>query len=185
MLLLKATSFIVCKTVGVFSWNCSRIASESPTHKVRTPLVPPWTPVSLREYLRQENPSLTLYFKRAPDLLFYCSHLLEYIKVQTILQSSSFYFLIGVTFLTDFGVDELVEFRNATKCPWLLSNVIDNMTGRQLANGEVKRIIEWFGRKVGSALVKSCNRTAKERRLQTLCDKCDNSFVLCFKQMFL
>ena len=101
------------------------------------------------------------------------------------MQSSSFYFLIGVTFLTDFGVDELVEFRNATKCPWLLSNVIDNMTGRQLANGEVKQIIEWFGRKVGSALVKSCNRTAKERRLQTLCDKCDNSFVLCFKQMFL
>ena len=117
--------------------------------------------------MRQENPSLTLYFKPAPDLLFYCSHLLEYIKVQTILQSSSFYFLIGVTFLTDFGVDELVEFRNATKCPWLLSNVIDNMTGRQLANGEVKRIIEWGGRKVGSALlllVKSCNRTAKERR---------------------
>ena len=67
--------------------------------------------------------------------------------------------------MTDFGVDELVEFRNATKCPWLLSNVIDNMTGRQLANGEVKRIIEWGGRKVGSALlllVKSCNRTAKK-----------------------
>ena len=134
--------------------------------------------------MRQENPSLTLYFKPAPDLLFYRSHLLEYVKVRTVLQSSS-YFLIGVTFLTDFGVDELVEFRNATKCPWLLSNVIDNMTGRQLANGEVKWIIEWFGRKVSSALVKSCNRTAKERRLQTLCDKCDNSFVLCFKQMFL
>ena len=99
--------------------------------------------------------------------MFYCSHLLEYVKVQTVLQSSSFYFLIGFTFLTDFGVDELVEFRNATKCPWLLSNVIDNMTGRQLANGEVKWIIEWGGRKVGSALlllVKSCNRTAKERR---------------------
>ena len=93
------------------------------------------------------------------------------------MQSSSFLFLIGVTFLTDFGVDELVEFRNATKCPWLLSNVIDNMTGKQLASGEVKRIIEWGGRKVGSALllVKLCNRTAKERRWQTLCDECDNT----------
>jgi len=50
--------------------------------------------------------------------------------------------------LADFGVDELMEFSAATKFPWLLSNVIDNMTNRQLADGEVKRIIEWGGRKV-------------------------------------
>lgn len=49
----------------------------------------------------------------------------------------------------DFGVDELVEFSGATNCPWLLSNVIDNITHRQLADGEVKRIIEWGGRKIG------------------------------------
>ena len=80
-----------------------------------------------------------------------------------------------------------MEFSNATKCPWLLSNVTDNMSGRQLANGEVKRIIEWGGRKVGSALlllVKLCQRRAGERSWKTLCDECDNSFVLCFKQIF-
>lgn len=49
----------------------------------------------------------------------------------------------------DFGVGELIEFSAATTFPWLLSNVIDNMTGRQLAEGEVKRIIEWCGRKIG------------------------------------
>lgn len=48
----------------------------------------------------------------------------------------------------DFGVDELMEFSAATTFPWLLSNVIDNVTGKQLAGGEVKRIMEWDGRKV-------------------------------------
>lgn len=51
-------------------------------------------------------------------------------------------------FFTDFGVDELMEFSAATTFPWLLSNVIDNVTGKQLAGGEVKRIMEWDGRKV-------------------------------------
>ncbi len=42
-----------------------------------------------------------------------------------------------------------MEFSAATNCPWLLSNVIDKMTERQLADGEIRRIIEWGGRKVG------------------------------------
>jgi len=49
----------------------------------------------------------------------------------------------------DFGVDELMEFSSATNCPWLLSNVIDNMTERQLADGEIKRMIDWCERKIG------------------------------------
>lgn len=49
---------------------------------------------------------------------------------------------------------ELIEFSTATTFPWLLSNVIDNMTGRQLADGEVKRIIDWYGRKVSLASYK-------------------------------
>ena len=51
--------------------------------------------------------------------------------------------------LVDFGVDELMEFSAATNCPWLLSNVIDNVTEKQLAGGEIKRMVEWGGRKVG------------------------------------
>lgn len=50
--------------------------------------------------------------------------------------------------LVDFGVDELMEFSAATNCPWLLSNVIDNVTEKQLADGEIKRMIEWGQRKV-------------------------------------
>ena len=42
-----------------------------------------------------------------------------------------------------------MEFSAATNCPWLLSNVIDNMTERQLADGEIKRMIDWCERKVG------------------------------------
>ena len=51
--------------------------------------------------------------------------------------------------ILDFGVDELMEFSAATNCPWLLSNVIDNVTEKQLADGEIKRMVEWGGRKVG------------------------------------
>lgn len=51
-----------------------------------------------------------------------------------------------------------MEFSTATKCPWLLSNVTDNMSGKQLADGEIKRIIEWGDRKVGVAiLIYNCN----------------------------
>ncbi|RMX59555.1 hypothetical protein pdam_00003660 [Pocillopora damicornis] len=49
----------------------------------------------------------------------------------------------------DFGVDELMEFSAATNCPWLLSNVIDNVTGKQLAGGEIKYVTEWGERKIG------------------------------------
>lgn len=42
-----------------------------------------------------------------------------------------------------------MEFSAATNCPWLLSNVIDNMTERQLADGEIKRMIDWCERKIG------------------------------------
>jgi len=56
-------------------------------------------------------------------------------------------------FLVDFGVDELMEFSAATNCPWLLSNVIDNVTEKQLADGEIKQIIEWGERKVGCSLI--------------------------------
>jgi len=51
--------------------------------------------------------------------------------------------------LVDFGVDELMEFSAATNFPWLLSNVMDNMTEKQLADGEIKWMIEWGERKVG------------------------------------
>ena len=48
----------------------------------------------------------------------------------------------------DFGVDHLVSVAKSTKFPWLMSNVVDKMTSRPLAEGLVKHIITWEGRKV-------------------------------------
>ena len=58
--------------------------------------------------------------------------------------------------LIDFGVDELIEFNNATNFPWLLSNVFDLTAKEQLAEGEVKKITEWGGRKVGHLVQYVC-----------------------------
>lgn len=49
----------------------------------------------------------------------------------------------------DFGIDTLMERVEKTTFPWLMSNVIDNETGRPLAEGKVFHIVEWCGRKIG------------------------------------
>lgn len=49
----------------------------------------------------------------------------------------------------DFGVDNLMEFAKQTKFPWLMSNVVDNETGKLLADGEEFRILERAGKKIG------------------------------------
>ena len=36
-----------------------------------------------------------------------------------------------------------------TSFPWLMSNVMDNETGRPLAEGKITHIIEWWGGKIG------------------------------------
>ncbi|VDI34790.1 5'-nucleotidase, partial [Mytilus galloprovincialis] len=50
----------------------------------------------------------------------------------------------------DFGVDHLQEFMSKTKgCAWLLSNVIDNLSEKPLANGKTQHIINAHGIKIG------------------------------------
>ncbi|XP_064466748.1 snake venom 5'-nucleotidase-like isoform X2 [Ornithodoros turicata] len=49
----------------------------------------------------------------------------------------------------DFGVDNLMDFAKQTKFPWLISNVVDNETGKLLANGEEYQIMERSGKKIG------------------------------------
>ena len=51
---------------------------------------------------------------------------------------------------------ELVE---KTHFPWLMSNVIDNETGRPLADGKITHIMEWWGRRIG--LVRYLSRLGK------------------------
>lgn len=36
-----------------------------------------------------------------------------------------------------------------TKFPWLMSNVIDNETGRPLGDGKITHVIEWAGKRIG------------------------------------
>ena len=42
-----------------------------------------------------------------------------------------------------------MEHAEKTEFPWLMSNVIDNETGRPLAEGKVSHTVDWWGRKVG------------------------------------
>ncbi len=58
---------------------------------------------------------------------------------------------------SDFGVDTLVEHAERTTFPWLMSNVVDNETGRPLAEGKVTHVLEWWGRKIGLVRVSARN----------------------------
>lgn len=49
----------------------------------------------------------------------------------------------------DFGLEVLAERIEETKFPWLMSNVIDNETGRPLGDGKITHVIEWSGKRIG------------------------------------
>jgi 2',3'-cyclic-nucleotide 2'-phosphodiesterase (5'-nucleotidase family) len=44
--------------------------------------------------------------------------------------------------LTDFGLETLGDLVEKTTFPWLMSNVIDNETGRPLADGKVTQTLD-------------------------------------------
>ena len=52
----------------------------------------------------------------------------------------------------DFGVDHLAEVAKEMAFPWLMSNARLHTTGRRLADGHEKLILNWRGRKVRSFL---------------------------------
>lgn len=58
-------------------------------------------------------------------------------------------------YLSDFGVDNLIDFARQTNFPWLISNVIDNGTSSPLADGKVTCILHNNGIKV-NMLIFSC-----------------------------
>ena len=49
----------------------------------------------------------------------------------------------------DFGLETLNDLVSRTSFPWLMSNVVDRETGRQLADGLRSHVIEWEGRRLG------------------------------------
>ena len=58
-------------------------------------------------------------------------------------------FSFSLLLLPDFGIDALTEHVEKTNFPWLISNVIDNETGRPLAEGKITHVLDWWGRKIG------------------------------------
>lgn len=49
----------------------------------------------------------------------------------------------------DFGLEVLSQYVQETNFPWLMSNVIDNETGRPLGDGKISHAIDWQGRRIG------------------------------------
>lgn len=54
-------------------------------------------------------------------------------------------------------MDHLCEVVQKTSFPWLLSNVIDNLTNKPLADGQESCIVEWSGYKVSGVTTYSLN----------------------------
>lgn len=50
---------------------------------------------------------------------------------------------------SDFGLETLAERVSETKFPWLMSNVIDNETGRPLGDGKITHVMDWNGKRIG------------------------------------
>nr|CAD7195994.1 unnamed protein product [Timema douglasi] len=50
---------------------------------------------------------------------------------------------------TDFGLEVLSEWVSQTKFPWLMSNVIDQETGRPLGDGRITHVVDWSGKRIG------------------------------------
>lgn len=49
----------------------------------------------------------------------------------------------------DFGLEVLSERVAETNCPWLMSNVIDNETGRPLGDGKITHVVDWNSKRIG------------------------------------
>lgn len=72
-----------------------------------------------------------------------CIYLIKYIET-----TSGHHIFPLFSLCADFGVDTLVKMIDQTTFPWLMSNVIDNITEEPLAQGLTKHMIEWQGKKV-------------------------------------
>ena len=57
--------------------------------------------------------------------------------------------MIKLSSLSDHGLEVLGERMEATKFPWLLSNVIDTETNQPLGGAKVHHTVDWEGRKIG------------------------------------
>jgi len=79
-------------------------------------------------------------------------------------------------FFPDFGLEILSQWVARTNFPWLMSNVIDNETGRPLGDGKITHVIDWNGKRIGLV-------SQKKRRRN--CTYCFLSFPRAFCNYFL
>ncbi|XP_066142642.1 mannosylglucosyl-3-phosphoglycerate phosphatase isoform X2 [Euwallacea fornicatus] len=49
----------------------------------------------------------------------------------------------------DHGLEVLSQWVAQTDFPWLMSNVVDNETGRPLGEGRITHVVHWAGRRIG------------------------------------
>lgn len=49
----------------------------------------------------------------------------------------------------DHGLEVLSQWVAQTDFPWLMSNVLDNETGRPLGEGKITHVVHWAGRQIG------------------------------------
>lgn len=43
----------------------------------------------------------------------------------------------------------LSQWTSQTEFPWLMSNVVDNETGRPLGEGRITHVVDWAGKRIG------------------------------------
>ena len=65
------------------------------------------------------------------------------------MHGATYPYAINANLLSDHGLEVLGERMEATKFPWLLSNVIDTETNQPLAGAKVHHTLDWEGRKIG------------------------------------
>lgn len=51
--------------------------------------------------------------------------------------------------MIDHGLEVLSDWVSQTDFPWLMSNVLDNETGRPLGEGRITHVVHWAGRQIG------------------------------------
>lgn len=52
-------------------------------------------------------------------------------------------------FFLDHGLEVLSQWVAQSNFPWLMSNVVDNETGRPLGEGKITSVVNWNGRRIG------------------------------------
>lgn len=54
-----------------------------------------------------------------------------------------------IWYVLDFGLDVATSFFERTGIPWLISNILDNETGKPLGGGLETHMMEWGGKTIG------------------------------------